>query len=85
MPLGLGSWNVPLGVQIVSILTHKETALCFNANNIVPITFTIKIRTDNFKTILFQVSGVNQDRNCLALALVAETLFGGWVQPTFHQ
>lgn len=46
VPLGLGSWNVPLGVQLVS--------------------------------------GINQDRNTLALALVVEKLFGGWVQPIFR-
>lgn len=43
VPLGLGSWGVPLGVQLVAAL--------------------------------------NQDRNCLAMALEVEKLFGGWVVP----
>jgi fatty acid amide hydrolase 2 len=43
VPLGIGSWGVPLGIQVVAAR--------------------------------------NQDRNSLAVALQAEKLLGGWIQP----
>ena len=44
VPLGLGSWGVPLGIQVVG----KR----------------------------------NNDRNCLAMAIELEKMFGGWVPPS---
>ena len=44
VPLGLGTWGVPLGIQVVGQR--------------------------------------NQDRNCLAMALELEKMFGGWMPPS---